>query len=350
MRNKTIGYAALISAAVMLASAAPVEGQRNLQVVASLTPYRSIAEEIVGDRGTVESIAGARQDTHFVQAKPSFSIMLSRADLLVATGLDLEIWMPAVIDKSRNPRIREGEVGYVSVSTGVSMMQLSDNSSRAGGDIHLFGNPHIHTDPLRAIVVANNIKIGLQNVDADNTSYYEQRFQAFKSKIHDRMFGERLVELVGGDRLANLSMRKQLRSFLEDTEIGGAPLLDQQGGWMAAAECLRGQRLVAYHLNWVYFLDRFGIEVASYVERRPGIPASASHVASLIELIRRDQIPVLWVANYFDQRTPTLIAERTGATFLYVPLYTDPDSPDLDEYTELIDTWIDTMKAAIPGC
>ena len=72
MRNKTIGYAALISAAVMLASAAPVEGQRNLQVVASLTPYRSIAEEIVGDRGTVESIAGARQDTHFVQAKPRF--------------------------------------------------------------------------------------------------------------------------------------------------------------------------------------------------------------------------------------------------------------------------------------
>ena len=350
MRNEAIAYTALISAAVALASATPAESQSSLRVVASLTPYRTIAEEIVGDRGAVESIAGARQDAHFVQAKPSYSIMLSRADLLLATGLDLEVWMPAVIDKSRNPRIREGEAGYVSVATGVPMLQVPENASRAGGDIHLFGNPHIHIDPLRAVLVANNIKIGLQNVDNENAAYYEQRFQAFKSKIHDRLFGERLVEFVGGDKLADLAMRKQLRSFLETTEIGGAPLLDQQGGWMAAAECLRGQRLIAYHLNWVYFLDRFDIEVASYVERRPGISASASHVASLIELIRREQIPVLWVANYFDEQTPSLIAERTGATFLYVPLYTDPDSPDLDEYTELIDTWIDTMKTAIPGC
>ena len=350
MRNKAIAHAALISAAVALASATPAESQRSLRVVASLTPYRTIAEEIVGDRGSVESIAGARQDAHFVQAKPSYSIMLSRADLLLATGLDLEVWMPAVIDKSRNPRIRAGEAGYVSVATGVPMLQVPENASRAGGDIHLFGNPHIHIDPLRAVLVANNIKIGLQNVDRDNGAYYEQRFQAFKSKIHDRLFGERLVELVGGDKLAEMAMRKQLRSFLESTEIGGAPLLDQQGGWLAAAECLRGQRLITYHLNWVYFLDRFDIEAAGYVERRPGIPASASHVASLTELIRREQIPVLWVANYFDEQTPSLIAERTGATFLYVPLYTDPDSPDLDEYTELIDTWIDTMKTAIPGC
>ncbi len=334
-------------AAASLVSAAPQDG---VKVVASLTPYRSIAEEIVGDKGTVESIAAARQDAHFVQARPSYSIMLSRADLLLATGLDLEIWMPAVIDKARNPRIREGEVGYVSVSTGVPMLGVPENASRAGGDIHIFGNPHIHTDPLRAVIVADNIKVGLQNVDGANSGYYEQRFQDFKAKIHERLFGARLVELVGGDKLAELALGGTLRSFLETTEIGGAPLLERQGGWLADAECLRGKKIVAYHLNWIYFIDRFGIEVASYVERRPGIPPSASHVASLIELVRRDQIPALWVADYFDERTPSLIAERTGAQFLYVPIYTDPESEDLDEYTELVDTWIRELRSAIPGC
>ncbi|HEX9699064.1 MAG TPA: metal ABC transporter substrate-binding protein [Acidobacteriota bacterium] len=333
-----------------VASGASSGAQRQLRVVASLTPYRSIAEEILGDNGTVESIATPRQDAHFVQAKPSYSIMLSRADLLLATGLDLEMWMPAVIDKSRNPRIREGEPGYVSVATGVPMLEVPADTSRAGGDIHVFGNPHVHTDPLRAVIVANNIKIGLQNVDGDNAAYYEERFRAFKSKIHERLFGAELIGLVGGDKLADLAMRKQLRAFLQETQIGGAPLLDRQGGWLAEAECLRGRRIVAYHLNWVYLMDRFDIEVAAYVERRPGIPPSASHVATLIELIRRESIPVLWVANYFDEQTPRLIAERTGATFLYVPLYTDPGSPDLDEYTELIDTWIETMKGAVPGC
>lgn len=343
-----LGSAAIVLALLPGASAAAAK--QDLSVVASLTVYRSLAEEILGDKGTVASIATARQDAHFVQARPSYSIMLSRADLLIDTGLDLEMWMPAVIDKSRNPRIREGEVGYVSVATGVPMLEVPDNPSRAAGDIHVFGNPHVHTDPLRALIVANNIKTGLQNVDPGNAPYYEQRFQAFKAKIHERLFGADLVGMVGGDKLAGLAMSHQLRPFLESTNVGDAPLLNSQGGWLADAECLRGKSIVAYHLNWIYFMDRFGIDVAAYVERRPGIPPSASHVATLIELIRREQIPALWVANYFDEQTPRLIAERTGATFLYVPLYTDPDQPDIDEYTELIDTWIATMKSAIPGC
>jgi ABC-type Zn uptake system ZnuABC Zn-binding protein ZnuA len=345
-----LGTALLVTMLIAGADAGSATVPQELRAVASLTVYRSIAEEIIGDRGTVESIASARQDAHFVQARPSYSIMLSRADLLVETGLDLEMWMPAVIDKSRNPSIREGEAGYVSVATGVPMLEVPENPSRASGDIHIFGNPHVHTDPLRAVMVANNIKTGLQNVDTDNSTYYEQRFQAFKSEIHERLFGAELIDMVGGDKLAELAMRKELRPFLESTEIAGAPLLDRQGGWLADAECLRGKRIVAYHLNWVYFMDRFDIEVAAYVERRPGIPPSASHVATLIDLIRREQIPALWVANYFDEQTPRLIAERTGAQFMYVPLYTDPDSSDLDEYAELIDNWIATMKSAIPGC
>ena len=131
--------------------------QDELSVVASLTVYRDLAKEILGERGEAASIASARQDPHFVQAKPSYAVMVSRADLMLATVLDLELWMPAVIDKSRNPRVREGERGYVSIATDVPMLQVPDNPSRAGGDIHLFGNPHVHTDPLRAVIVANNI-------------------------------------------------------------------------------------------------------------------------------------------------------------------------------------------------
>ena len=343
-----LGLATLVTTVIVTVGA--TAAQRQLRVVASLTPYRSIASEIIGDKGTVESIAAPRQDAHFVQARPSYSIMLSRADLLVDTGLDLELWMPAVVDRSRNPRIREGEAGYVSVSTGVPMLEVPDNASRAGGDIHLFGNPHVHTDPLRAVIVAQNIRTGLQNVDGGNSAYYEQRYQDFKAKIHERLFGAELIGMVGGDKLAELAMAKQLRPFLESTEIAGAPLLARQGGWLAEAECLRGQRIVAYHLNWVYFVDRFGIEVADYVERRPGIPPSAAHVADLIELIRRESIPALWVADYFDEQTPRLIGQRTGAVFAYVPLYTDPDSPELDEYTELVDAWIVNMKSTIPAC
>ena len=106
---------------------------------------------------------------------------------------------------------------------------------------------------------------------------------------------------------------------------------------------------MAYHLNWIYFLDRFGLEAAAYVERRPGIPPSASHVADLVSMIRREKIPVLWVADYFDERVPKLVAERTGTTFAYVPLYTGEGDSSRDYFT-LVDTWIDTMTSAIPEC
>lgn len=334
---------------VLGVSSAHGQHKRRLSVVASLTIYRDIAREIVGERGEVASIAEARQDAHFVQAKPSYSVMLSRADLLLDTGLDLELWMPAVIDKSRNPNIREGQIGYVSVSTGVPMLQVPDNPSRAGGDIHIFGNPHVHTDPLRAVIVADNIKIGLQKVDPGSSTYYEEQFQSFKRRIHERLFGPELVGLVGGDKLAELEMAHELLPFLESNQMGGQPLAVKLGGWMKEAACLRGKKIVAYHLNWIYFTDRIGVDIVSYVERRPGIPPSASHVAELIELIRRDEIRVLWVADYFDERIPSLIADRTGAEFLYVPLYTQ-GSESAQDYFSLVQNWIDTMKTAFPDC
>jgi zinc/manganese transport system substrate-binding protein len=344
------GWRWLVAALTVVALGSSVDAyaQKKLSVVASLTVYRDIAKEIVGDRGDVVSIAESRQDAHFVQAKPSYSIMLSRADLLIETGLDLEMWMPAVIDKSRNPNIREGQIGYVSVATGVPMLQVPENPSRAAGDIHIFGNPHIHTDPLRTVIIANNIKIGLQKVDAQSSDYYEERFQDFKRRIHERLFGSELVGLVGGDKLAELEMQHQLRPFLESNQMGGEPLAAKLGGWMKEAECLRGQQIVAYHLNWIYFMDRFGIQVVNYVERRPGIPPSAAHVADLVQLMRKDNIRVLWVADYFDERIPKLLAERTGAKFLYVPLYTGEEStPD---YFSLVDTWIKDMRSGFPEC
>lgn len=326
----------------------PAPAQEELYIVATLPAYAVIAEAIVGDRGRVEAIASPRQDAHFVQARPSYSMMVSRADLLITTGLDLELWIPAVIDKSRNPDIREGEEGYVAVSAGVPMLQVPESPSRAGGDIHIFGNPHLHTDPLRAVIVADNIRVGLTNVDPDGATHYQQRLDAFRGRIHRRLFGDELVGLVGADKLAQLAMQGELRGFLEDNELGGEPLTTRLGGWLGRGSCFSGERIVAYHKNWIYFTDRFGVEIVEYVERRPGIPPSASHVARLVELMRREGIRVLWVANHFDRRIPELIAERTGARFLYVPLYPGGEGPQT--YEELVDLWVETLRGGFPDC
>src|SRR5712672_3146923 len=83
------------------APAAPVK------VVTSLTTYAAIATEIVGDKGKVSSIAVGDENPHYVQPKPSFVPTLAQADLFVTTGLDLELWVPALLDKANNAKITE---------------------------------------------------------------------------------------------------------------------------------------------------------------------------------------------------------------------------------------------------
>ena len=118
-----------------------------IKIVTSLTTYGAIAREIVGDKGTVTSIAQGDEDPHFVQPKPSFVAVLRDADLFVTTGLDLELWVPPLLDRAGNRKVSEGGPGYVTAYTGIQLLEVPTSLSRSEGDIHQDGNPHIHTDP-----------------------------------------------------------------------------------------------------------------------------------------------------------------------------------------------------------
>src|SRR5215210_3160993 len=146
-----------------------------LRVVVSLPTYGAIAREIVGDKATVTAIAQGDEDPHFVQPKPSFVALLRDADLFVTTGLDLELWVPALLDRAGNRKVSEGGPGYVPASAGVTLLEVPSSVSRAAGDIHADGNPHIHTDPVNAILIARNILAGLRRVSLENGAYFTQR-------------------------------------------------------------------------------------------------------------------------------------------------------------------------------
>jgi zinc/manganese transport system substrate-binding protein len=154
----------LLAAGVLADSSAP-----PLRVVTSLTTYGAIAREIVGDKGMVTSIAQGDEDPHFVQPKPSFVRILRDADLFVTTGMDLELWVPALLDRAGNRKIADGAPGYVAAYRGIDLLEVPTSVSRSQGDIHVDGNPHIHTDPLNGIIIARNILAGLQRVSPWST-------------------------------------------------------------------------------------------------------------------------------------------------------------------------------------
>ncbi len=320
-----------------------------VRIVSTLPDYASIAEYLGGEHVEVRSIALGYQDAHFVSAKPSFARALSQADLFLTTGMDLELWGPVLIDSSRNRKIREGSDGYVSVSQGIAFLDIPSSINRAGGDIHIYGNPHIHTDPLRGIRIASNILTGLKRVDPVHADFYDERFEAFEQETYRRLFGAELVELVGGDQLGQLAMNHQLSRFLDANSINDRPLRSFLGGWLHEAECLKGKEIVAYHKNWIYFTDRFGIRIVDYVESKPGIPPGARHLGDLIQKIQIRGIRALLTANYYDEAAPKRLEAKVGIQSVIVPLSVG-GTPEADSYFDLFDIWIDGLRATQEDC
>ncbi|MDX1674068.1 MAG: metal ABC transporter substrate-binding protein [Longimicrobiales bacterium] len=324
------------------------DDQDVTRVVATLPVYAEIAKAVGGDRVTVDAIADPREDAHFVRPKPSFALRIRRADVFITTGLDLELWVPALLDKAGNAEVMEGGRGYVTAYTGIELLDIPEAADRSEGDIHIYGNPHIFTDPLNMIIVAENIATGLERVAPEHAAVFDANVAAFAERIHRGLYGDRLVELLEGPTLARLDEQGELFGFLRDQEYEGTPLIDRLGGWHAAAAPFRGEEVICYHKNWAYFEDRFGVTCADYVEAKPGIPPTPGHVGNLIRLMRDQGIDVLLAANYFDGSQVRAVARRAGATSVIVPLQPG-GSPEAGTYFDTVDVWIESLAAAFRG-
>jgi len=317
----------------------------SLTIVCSFSDFASIAERIAGDHANVQYIAHGEQDPHFVPPKPSYAMMLSNADLWITTGMDLEIWSTTLLDKARNKQIMDGEIGFVSVSDGVNILQKVEKADRTEGDVHLMGNPHINTGPLNWKIIATNITTGLIKVDPTNASDYQSNLKAFNDQVDRAMFGDELVDIFGSEMLSRLLENKTLFTFLEN-EYQGEKLTEKLGGWLKQMEPLRGKKIVAYHKNWIYFIENFGLEIVGYIEPKPGIPPSAKHVQKMIGIIEDQNINLMLVASYFEKNSARMIEEKTGIKALFLPLYVG-GIPEITDNFQLVDYWIDQIETNI---
>lgn len=279
----------------------------TVKVVTSLQDFASIADTIGGKRVETFALARGYQDPHFVEPKPSFILKLSRADLLIVAGLELEVgYLPPLIDQSRNDKIHPGAAGYLDASTGCDILERPTGTvTRAMGDVHPFGNPHYWLDPDNGRVIARAIAAKLTEIDPAGAADYKANLAAFDAKLAE---GEKR--------------------------------------WDAALGPFAGTELVTYHNSWPNFLKRFKLVAAGYIEPKPGIPPSPSHTVELINMMIAKKIPVILMEPYFDQKTPKAIAEKTGATLLtFIPSV--GGVPEVKDYIELFDYDVKLLADAL---
>ena len=317
----------------------------KLNILCSFSDYACIAKFIAKDRAEVNSICKGEQDPHFVPPKPSYAMMMHSADMWITTGMDLEQWSTTLLDKAHNKKITDGAIGFVSVSDGINVLQKLEKSDRTEGDVHLMGNPHINTGPLNWKIIAKNITIGLIKTDPAHSAFYEKNRDDFIDKVDRALFGDKLVDLFGGETLSSLLENKTIHAFLEK-DYQGVKLKDLLGGWLKKALPFYDKKVIAYHKNWAYFAETFGLEITGYIEPKPGIPPSAKHVQYIINLIKEQNIKLMLVASYFEKKSPQMIEAKTGIKAVYLPLFVNY-SNSIDDNFKLIDFWIEQINSNI---
>ncbi|MFQ5504976.1 MAG: metal ABC transporter substrate-binding protein [Planctomycetota bacterium] len=332
---------ALLIALQALAQSGETPPER-LHVVATLPVLADLARQVGGDLVEVRSLGRGSEDPHHVLPTPSLMSAVNRADLFVELGLSLELWAENVLDGARNPRIRRGARGHVFASEGIPRKGVPATVSRAGGDLHPEGNPHLWMDPVLARAMVRNIAVGLKRIAPEDRERIDKRLASVERRIDESLFGKELVELLGGDVLSRLALNGRLRRFLAEKSFRGRKLADRLGGWLGKAEPLRGKRIVFYHESWVYFADRFGLEVVDHVERKPGIAPSAAHKEKLIAEIREKRVPVIGVLTYYDDSVPRALARETGASVVVLP-GTVGAVAEARDYFALVDTVLDRL-------
>ena len=244
----------------------------KIRVVATNSQFADLVNNIAGDSAEIYFVVSPKRDPHFIAPTPRDVLKIKKADVLVHAGLDLELWRGPLLDAAGRGDFVRGEHA-VDLSRGIELLEVPTDISRAGGDIHVFGNPHYWLDP-------DNVPIMARNLADEFSTLYPDRQDVFQANM---------------------------KKFLE---MWDAKSVD----WKKRMAPYRGAAIVTYHNSWPYFALRYGLEVAGLLEPKPGIPPTAKHLAEIENSIREKKVPVIISETFRDDRAPKKVASATGAS------------------------------------
>ncbi|MDD9891963.1 MAG: zinc ABC transporter substrate-binding protein [Gammaproteobacteria bacterium] len=282
----------------MLPATAPA-----LNIFACEPEWAALAKELAPE-AKIYSATTAYQDPHYIEARPSLVAKARKADLLICTGAEMEVgWLPVLLRQGGNPRIQANKPGHLMAAEHVERLEVLGKVSRSMGDVHGAGNPHVHLDPHRLLLIAELSRDRLIQVDPDNAEQYRQRFLDFAARW---------------------------ASAIEK--------------WEQQAQPLKGLEYVSYHKNFSYFADWLGLTRLATLEPKPGIPPSAKHVQKLHgELEGRPVLAVLTTAAQPTKNAERL-AQKLDTTAVVLPF--SPGAEGADDLFALFQVSIDRLLAA----
>jgi ABC-type Zn uptake system ZnuABC Zn-binding protein ZnuA len=302
-------YTLLLSLISLLSGSALAD----LKIVTTAPEYADLAKQIGGDKVTTHSVLAGPENVHNVMAKPTEMLKLNQADLFVHSGLDTEPWRDNLLKGARNPRVLQGQPGYVDMSNGIELKEVPvGRVGRDQGDIHAYGNPHFSLSPAAAQRMTVTLARAMMAADPPNAELY---------KANAKKVAGELVDL-----------ERELKAKLKP---------------------YAGLKVVTFHPAWIYFIDAFGLETAGTIEPKPAITPSPAQVRQLIDMMKAQSVKIVICETYSDDKLAAFVAEQAGAKLIVLPDHVN-GVKEADTYQNLfrydVDQIIKTAKdAGIPA-
>ena len=272
----------------------------KINVVASTTDLAEIAKVIGGTRVKVISIATGKQDHHYVEVLPSYMLKVKKADIYLKVGLELDLWANQIIDGSRNRHLI-----IVNCAENIIPLEVPTTKIDASmGDIHRMGNPHYWLDPENGKIISENIFKAFISFDPEGREIYLRNYNAFIEAI-------------------DVALKK----------------------WNNDYNHLKNAKLIFYHNSWPYFNRRFGTEAAEFIEPKPGIMPSPTHLEKLLRIIESDKIELIGMETYFSDKAPKFLSEKTGIKIIRLAQSVNA-LPGTENYLQMIQYNLETISNA----
>ena len=290
----------LISSLILFIMLIPSIAMAEIKVVATLPTLGAVARAIGGEDVKVETLATPTEDPHYVDPRPDYVLKLSKADLLVYNGMELEIgWLPALQKNARNTKVLDSGPGAFDASRYITPLGVpATKVDRSQGDVHAQGNPH-YTYALPEIVrVASALSDKYQKLDPDHADKYKQRLEQFKATAKAR-------DAVYQKRFASLDSRQ----------------------------------IITYHDSMVYLNQWLKLDQVGTIEPKPGVAPSPSHVAQLVTTLKSLSPKAIIQETYQPKATSEKIAKLLNIKVVAI----EPGPKDNEDYFVYLDRVIESF-------
>lgn len=261
------------------------EDNGKVKIVATLFPQYDFAREIAGDRADITLLLPSGMESHSYEPTPSDRVKISRCDLFIYTGDNMEAWVSGMISDLNND-----DTVILDVSKGVTLSggdehdhehefeehEDEEEHKDHAGHVHSV-DPHIWTSPKNAVIMTESILDRLTAIDPDNAEYYKANAEAYIEKLN--------------------TLDAEIRDIVADGKRN---------------KLYFGGRF-AFH----YFVEEYGLDYeAAYDSCSTESEPSARRIAEISDDIKSEGIPVIYYEELADPKVARSLSEELNIKML----------------------------------